>query len=283
MSTQDNPQDEFSAAFDEFAQGNAPEEPAPAPAEPDPSPAPVEPSPAPVEPEPQEPAPAPQENWEQKYKSLMGKYNKEVQEVREQLKSTPPQDTQTPQEPAPQEPSPAPAEDPDVEARIQELMDELPHVGAAMKALLSKEIKSLRSDLDSQYQEKMRAIDPLIAQSQRSEYDRHIAAIGEKHNDWQNYVQNGELNAWVEAQPAYLQQSYQSVMQQGSTADVIDLLDRFKQSKGITQPAPSPTRSRVNDALAVRSRPSGSVPRGQIDKDDFEGAWEEFARLAQQK
>lgn len=52
----------------------------------------------------------------------------------------------------------------------------------------------------------------------------------------------GKLLEWVDKQPAYLQPAYQHVIQQGTSTEVLDLIDRFKRETGtVIQPQQQPS------------------------------------------
>ena len=93
--------------------------------------------------------------------------------------------------------------------------------------------------------------------------------------------------AWVDTQPAYLKAAYQSVTQNGSAADVADLISRFKKETGYHAVAPTAPAAPVAPALPPAAQKAAAklavVPTtrtGQTagkDENDYDGSFAEFA------
>lgn len=67
--------------------------------------------------------------------------------------------------------------------------------------------------------------------------DAHVQAILAKHPDAASIVESKELAAYIAAQPSYIQAAINAVLDGGTTAQVIELFDRFKEATGVKQPA----------------------------------------------
>lgn len=101
---------------------------------------------------------------------------------------------------------------------------------------------------------------------------------------------------WVKTQPAFLQATYNEVIEKGSVEQVAELIRHFKETTnyGKTAPAQSaakpsvrsiekkaePSVKRAASALrVVQTKQSGKT--GSADPDDFDSAFDEFAKLKQ--
>jgi hypothetical protein len=81
-----------------------------------------------------------------------------------------------------------------------------------------------------------KAMAPQQKIQQQTKMDAHLAAITEKHPDLDSMLESQELEQWVTAQPAYVRVGFQHVMQHGSTAELIEFFDTYKQATGRNQP-----------------------------------------------
>lgn len=119
---------------------------------------------------------------------------------------------------------------------------------------------------------------------QETKVNAFYAAVGEKHKDWVDVTTDParrpeydaymkDVRAWAESLPYAEGANAFRVMEKGTPAEVIDLLDRFKTAKnggGGGRKGPS-----AEDALAVPSR-AGMPPSNKMaSKDDFDAAFDE--------
>ena len=98
-------------------------------------------------------------------------------------------------------------------------------------------------------------------------------------------VQAG-IAAWAEKQPAYLRTAYQHVIQEGTAEDIADLVARYTKETGAV-PAPTPQPKPVTElppsakqaaaTLAPVSSRRSSTAAGDLDKGDFDAAFDRFA------
>lgn len=65
----------------------------------------------------------------------------------------------------------------------------------------------------------------------------HYAAIYEAHPDADSLAESKELADWINTQPSFVRDGYSTVLQKGSTQQVIELFSAFKQATGTTQSA----------------------------------------------
>ncbi|TWH63887.1 hypothetical protein LX59_03053 [Azomonas agilis] len=109
-----------------------------------------------------------------------------------------------------------------------------------------------------------------IAQANQS----HHQAILEKHPDAGQIADSKELNDWLNAQPDYLQETYQNVISNGSAAQVVNLLDRFKQELGIAPAQAAQPQTDNLDALkaAAATKVQQAKPAVPNSLSDIPGA-----------
>lgn len=77
------------------------------------------------------------------------------------------------------------------------------------------------------------ALRPYQEQQQAEADSSHMAAIRAAHPDLDSILESAELEAWKDAQPSYVKQGIVHVMLNGSTQEVIELLDTYKASTGV--------------------------------------------------
>ena len=88
--------------------------------------------------------------------------------------------------------------------------------------------------------------------------------------------------AWVDQQPAYIKNAYMQVAQQGTPAEVADLVGRYKQANGVQAPvarapaAPAPQVRKAAAALAPVQSARSNV--AETAPEDFDSAFAAFAK-----
>ena len=80
-----------------------------------------------------------------------------------------------------------------------------------------------------------KALEPLQAKQATDATKSHYEAIYQAHPDADSIAESKELADWIASQPSFVRSSYEQVFTKGSTTDVIELFDRFKQATGATQ------------------------------------------------
>lgn len=132
--------------------------------------------------------------------------------------------------------------------------------------------------------------DELAATFNSREEAAHFGAIAAKHPDFRDVAQSAEFKAFMDGLPEDVRADAQKIAQGGTAAEVIELLDVFKETAGSkqaeqpkaasTQPAQADTASDEDEALqsmeGVRSGGVRLPEKPAVAKDDFEAAWEQF-------
>ena len=111
---------------------------------------------------------------------------------------------------------------------------------------------------------------PIQQKQQEDATEQHYGAIYEKHPDADSIAESKELAAWIGSQPTFVQAGYKDVLDKGTTDQVIELFDRFKQATGMTQataqPDPQKNAAAVKAAAkAAVANAAGTVPTSLSD------------------
>ena len=110
-----------------------------------------------------------------------------------------------------------------------------------------------------------KALEPLQAKQATDASRAHYDAIYTAHPDADSIAESKELADWINSQPTYARDAYAAVLSQGSTEQVIELFDAFKQATGATQPgtpAAADVKTKAQQAAAQAAAP---VPNSLTD------------------
>ena len=110
-----------------------------------------------------------------------------------------------------------------------------------------------------------KALEPLQAKQADDLASQHYAAIYEAHPDADSIAESRELADWINSQPSYARDAYAAVLQQGSTGQVIELFDAFKQATGVTQPGASAAADVKTKAQQAAAQATAPVPNSLTD------------------
>ncbi len=110
-----------------------------------------------------------------------------------------------------------------------------------------------------------KALEPIQAKQASETTDKHYAAIYEAHPDADSIAESKELADWIGSQPSYARDAYAAVLQQGSTGQVIELFDAFKQATGVTQPGASAAADVKTKAQQAAAQATAPVPNSLTD------------------
>jgi hypothetical protein len=211
----------------------------------------------------------------------------------EAAKPAPAADTRQPQ-PQPTEPALfSEAEATQLQAFYTEWPDVAQAAQVMMRGMVTQMSRRLMADMAGTLAPYLQTIDALATNSQVNELEAKVPGY-DKVID--------QLIPWVEKQPKYLQPAYQHVIQQGTSDEVIDLIERFKRETGspaaatpqapvggAASPAPqsvkkvtelSPAARQAAAALAPISSKRANASSVMIGSQDFDGAFAEAVRSA---
>lgn len=101
-----------------------------------------------------------------------------------------------------------------------------------------------------------KALEPMQEREQESAAESHMRAIYEAHQDADSIVESTEFGEWKAGQPSYIQTALDSVLQQGTADQVVELLNNFKQSTTSTPAAEADTKpvKQSTDELKAKAR-----------------------------
>lgn len=105
------------------------------------------------------------------------------------------------------------------------------------------------------------ALAPLQQKQAKDATSEHYSAIYDAHPDADSIAESKELADWIGSQPSFVRDGYQAVLAKGSTAQIVELFDSFKQAAGITPAAAAASTDVKAAAKAALARASaGAVP-----------------------
>lgn len=125
----------------------------------------------------------------------------------------------------------------DLEEEHPELVDGVKKLVDLSTAGMTKQVKDLETTIANLKDE----LDPIQKSAERSDMELHFKIIREAHEDFDTIADSEELASFVERQPSYVKDLYESVLEKGTAAQVNELLDTFKDSTGygkVDEPRP---------------------------------------------
>jgi chemotaxis protein histidine kinase CheA len=106
---------------------------------------------------------------------------------------------------------------------------------------------------------------PIQQEQAKRAANEHESAIYAKHEDADSIVESKEFGDWVALQPSYAKSAIVSVLKEGSSAQVIELFDRFKAENSPAQAAAPDDASLKAKALAAVNKIEAGVPNSLSD------------------
>lgn len=94
------------------------------------------------------------------------------------------------------------------------------------------------------------ALAPIEQQKQEAVVKSHWDTIFDAHADADSIVDSVEFSDWRKSQPSFTNAAIDSVLQQGTAAQIVELLDNFKHSTNSTQPPAIDPAAQAADARA---------------------------------
>ena len=150
-------------------------------------------------------------------------------------------------------------------------------------AKMENQFAAKLAELTSQFDTK---ITPALTTAQSYATNQFMASVLQKHADAVTILP--EVEKWVAEQPAIVRRSYDAVLDGGTVAETVELLDIFKKATQVSTPTePTPEEvaaqqdkeKRLKAQEGVKGRHT-SGGRAAVDPDDFDGAFDKFAATA---
>lgn len=128
-----------------------------------------------------------------------------------------------------------------------------------VRTLISTDVPAIVQKLVQQ--ELAKAVAPLQQKHQADAAETHFRTITEKHPDFDSVIESKELSDWIAKQPTFAQAGYNAVLDKGSAAEVVELLDSFKAATQPPQPAAAASTKDVQAAAdAAIAKAKSPVP-----------------------
>jgi len=103
---------------------------------------------------------------------------------------------------------------------------------------LRKDIMELVNGIKETIQSQLKPVQESVTQfaEDREESDKaaHFGSIKEKHADFETYRDNGSIKEWIAKQPVHLRPGLIEVYANGTSDQIISMLDQFKHDNNIT-------------------------------------------------
>ena len=120
--------------------------------------------------------------------------------------------------------------------------------------------KLVNSQVSTLVQQQLQtALAPIQQQQQVSVEQAHFNEIFTAHPDAESIVESKEFNDWKNAQPSFLKDAYETVLDKGSAAQVVELLGLYKSNTQSGQQAAQPANDAVK-AVALKAVSQAQTP-----------------------
>ena len=120
-----------------------------------------------------------------------------------------------------------------------------------IRMLNAQSTAALRDQLKTELLAEVKAeLAPFQQQSAKTATDQHYQAIYEKHPDADSIAESKELADWIAKQPSFARAGYESVLQKGTAAEIVEFFDQFKSATGKTQPPAADPKTAARAAIA---------------------------------
>lgn len=107
---------------------------------------------------------------------------------------------------------------------------------------------------------------PLQEKQATDATESHYSAIYAAHPDADSIAESKELADWIAKQPTFVRDAYSSVLDKGTTEQIIEMLSVFKEANGTTQAATTTSAEAVKAAAkAALANTSAPIPTSLSD------------------
>lgn len=141
-------------------------------------------------------------------------------------------------------------------------------IAKGIHKLVEQRVSAALAAVDEKLKPIEAKLKPLEEQQVVDAATEHRNAIIAKHPDADSVVESKELADWINSQPSFVRAGYSAVLENGTTQEVIELFDSFKQATGVAQtdvkPEPKPGDV-VAAAKAVIDKAKPNVPASLSD------------------
>lgn len=135
-------------------------------------------------------------------------------------------------------------------------------LAAGINKLVAAKVEEMTAGMRAQLE---RTMAPLQAKQAVDTQVAHYGAIYAKHPDADSIAESKELVDWIAAQPSFARKGYESVLAEGSTAEIVEFFDTFKAATGKAQATTAPQVDVKAAAKALVARAVVPVPASLSD------------------
>lgn len=179
-------------------------------------------------------------------------------------------------------------------AGLAKFKNEWPDEFPALQALIKAEAQAIVANSNHQLVTQLDSVlAPLQESTQKAEVNTHMGAIRAAHPDLDSILD--KVPAWIQSQPAILRPQFQSIYQNGSAGEVVEMLNMYKASAnpGAAPATPAPAAAQQTPAQPAKPKAAvapaavaatAAVPASQrtnqskgTDPNDFDAAFNEAA------
>lgn len=118
-------------------------------------------------------------------------------------------------------------------------------IANGIKTILAQQKALLEKEFDQKLQQ---ALSPVAQKQQQDEIVAHLSAIKAAHPDVESIAESQQFANWIGSQPSYAQQAIRHVVAQGTTQQVIELLNNFKGSSPKPADIKQTVQQQINNA-----------------------------------
>lgn len=191
------------------------------------------------------------EQWEQRYKSDLGRqsaHQRRIQELEAQIQQQRPQ------------PNANPSGSGVSNAEWATLKEDFPEIAAAME----QQLGSVSQRYEQQINALKQQIQPIQQQAQQQFRQQQLSTLEQQHPDWSTIAASNEFKSWVGAQPNAVRQ----LLDSDSAADAAYLLSSYKLHTGSnTQQSNSLQSKRQNQLKQAQTVPTRGKRNDLLDDD----------------
>ncbi|MES1923524.1 hypothetical protein MHBO_005108, partial [Bonamia ostreae] len=119
---------------------------------------------------------------------------------------------------------------PELPASFKELKELEPEIATAVEELLAQRLSDAQSLIDSKVNTYIAPVQEQVAQMHQT---THMSRITAAHPDANSIAGSDEFTAWIDKLPAWEKRSADSVIKGGTSDEVIELLDYYKEANDL--------------------------------------------------
>lgn len=167
---------------------------------------------------------------------------------------------------------------------------EFPNEYTAMQARLKQQNQALTGEMYQAIAGALKDIDARVdakiaERMAPVESDRHVATIAAAHKDYEEIV--ALMPEWIAKQPGFVRKRYQEVYDNGSAAEIVEMITTIKKDTGRLEAAPpkdekpvvkKPSAEEIASGAPINTKRVAPSERGGPDANNYDAAWEEASK-----